>query len=81
MRYVGIRIAQSVAICVKGYIFVLREKEIDTRDIERDDINAFASSSSHPSIIQHLKPRGHKREVRAALLKSAPRLLSASKQV
>jgi hypothetical protein len=30
MRYVGIRSAQSVAICVKGYIFVLREKEIDT---------------------------------------------------
>ena len=31
MRYVGIRSAQSVAICVKGYIFLLREKEIDTR--------------------------------------------------
>ena len=31
MRYVGIRSAQSVVICVKGYIFVLREKEIDTR--------------------------------------------------
>jgi hypothetical protein len=30
MRYVGIRSTQSVAICVKGYIFVLREKEIDT---------------------------------------------------
>ena len=31
MRYVGIHSAQSVAICVKGYIFVLQEKEIDTR--------------------------------------------------
>jgi hypothetical protein len=32
MRYVGIRSAQSVAICVKGYIFVvLREKNIDTK--------------------------------------------------
>jgi hypothetical protein len=31
MRYVGIRSAQSVAICVKGYTFLLlREKEIDT---------------------------------------------------
>ena len=31
MRYVGIRSAQSVAICDKGYFLLLREKDIDTR--------------------------------------------------
>jgi hypothetical protein len=32
MRYVGIRSAQSVVICVKDTFLLLREKEIDTRE-------------------------------------------------